>query len=393
MNYLIENCDIYCPNEIIENGILMIKGSRIHRIFSSTGDVHQITQESEVTRLDAKGGVVVPGFIDLHVHGGYNVDVTDNSLDNLGKMINFHLTKGTTGLLLTTLSGSCLTELKQQVAILSKLMDYHHSILGIHLEGPFLNTNYRGMFPADAFRQPCLKELQELVDISDNSIRMITIAPELEGAMDLINWCSQNGIVASFGHSGADYETVRKAINMGLSQATHVFNAMVPLHHRNPGGLGTALMDDRLSVQVICDGIHLHPLIIQMLVRLKGPQNICLITDANRSAGMPYGEYELGTFGTVHYNDGRVTSANGQLAGTALTMIESFRNILSFGQISFLNALHTVSTTPACSLGLSNFIGSIQEGNDADLLILDRELHITDIFLKGAQVSQGTLIQ
>ncbi|MCB1196599.1 N-acetylglucosamine-6-phosphate deacetylase, partial [bacterium] len=306
MNYLIHNCDVYTSHDIVENGLVLIKGSRIERIFPSSYNTHDLNLATNINRIDAKGGVVIPGFIDLHVHGGYNVDVTNESTDELSKMVNFHLKNGSTGLLLTTLSGSSINELKNQVKTLSRMLEFHESVLGIHLEGPFLNPQFRGMFPADAFRKPSLNELKELVEISENTIRMITIAPELDGALDIINWCSQNGIIASFGHSGADYETVRKAINLGLKHTTHVFNAMVPLHHRHPGGLGAALMDDRLSVQVICDGIHLHPLIIQMLVRLKGHHNICLITDANRSAGMPDGEYPLGNFGTVYYRDGRV---------------------------------------------------------------------------------------
>ncbi len=386
MDYLIENGDIYTPYSIIENGKVLIKGHKIAKILKKE---ESLTAAEEIAAhvIDAQGGVVIPGFIDLHIHGGAGADTTDETPESIDKIVKFHLDNGTTGMLLSTMSGSPFADLKRQLGVIQSSMDIHESVIGIHLEGPYLNPLYCGMYPPATLRKPDIDEFKELIDLSYNNIRMLTIAPELEGAFDLIRYCSQNAIVASMGHSEADYETIRKAITFGLSHVTHVCNAMKPLHHRQPGALGASLMDNRLSVQVICDGIHLHPLIVKMIMRLKGSRNVCLITDAMRAAGMPEGDYMLGKFENVHFQNGFVTSDDGALASTALTMLQSFRNILAFGDISFSQAINTVSTTPAHVLGLGNYIGSIDVGYDADILILDRDLNIQHTLLKGTPVT------
>jgi len=385
MNYVIKNGDIYTPEDIIDKGLLVLKGRKIHRILYPDS-IDQWNIDGDYTVIDAQGDVVVPGFIDLHIHGGAGADTTDSTVEDIRKIADFHLQNGTTGLLLSTMSGSSRDDLKQQVNLISQTMEYCDSILGIHLEGPYLNPDYSGMYPSSTFRLPDVNEIKELMDISFNNIRMITIAPELEGALDLIGWCAGHGIVPSLGHSKADYELILKSIALGLSHVTHIFNAMPALHHRDPGAVGAALMDDRLSVQVICDGIHLHPLIIKMIVRLKNCHNICLVTDAMRAAGMPEGTYNLGKFMKVEYKNGCIRSQEGGLASTPMTMIESFKNLIAFGDISFSQAIQAVSATPAKVLGIADITGSISEGYDADILILDRELNIKNIFLKGEQV-------
>ena len=382
MNYIIKNGDIYTSSDIMPNGSLVINGGKISQILEADHTFLDSTNETYEI-IDADNGVVIPGFIDLHVHGGYGSDTTDSQTKDIEKIVDCHTQHGTTGLLLSTMSGTTYDELKESVKLISNAMEQNPSIIGIHLEGPFLNKEYCGMYPSESLLEPDIKKLEELVEISRGNIRMITIAPELDGALDLISWCAQNKIVPSMGHTNADYELVRKAINLGLSHVTHIFNAMPPMHHRQPEAIGAALMDDRLSVQVICDGIHLHPLTIKMIARLKKCHNICLITDAMRATGMPEGEYMLGQFEKVRYKDGCVTSSDGTLASTAITMIDSLKNFLSFGDVSFLQALQTVCSTPAKVLGQERFIGVIEEGYDADILIIDRDLNIKNVFIKG----------
>ena len=386
MNYIIENIDIYKPFEIIENGTLVIKGHKIHRIFNAGELPQSYLYDEEYTRIDSFESVLIPGFIDLHIHGGGGADVTDDSETDIAKITKRHLENGTTGLLLTTFSGCGLDDLERQIENIRKSMDFNESILGIHLEGPFLNPSYCGMYPSSSFVLPDVELLKKWIKISNDTIRMITMAPELEGALDLISFCSENSIVTSIGHTDADYELVRKAINFGASSVTHIFNAMSQLHHRDPGVVGAALMEDRLSAQIICDGIHLHPLIVKMIVQLKGAQNTYLVTDAMRAAGMSPGDYNLGKFETVRYENGAVRSKDGTLASTALTMLDSLRNILAFGDVSFMHAVHMTSTTPARLLGLQNYLGAIEEGYDADLIILDRELNLKNVFLKGKKI-------
>ncbi len=386
MNYIIENGDIYTPEGIVECGSLVVNNSRIESVipYDSIEGVNVASQS--YTRVDAYRCVVIPGFIDLHVHGGGGADITDESPEQLDRLVNEHLRSGTTSQILTTFSGSTAKSIRQQVKRIADAMDFYPSVRGIHLEGPFLNPSFCGMYPAESFMLPDEDFLKSLVELSQDNIRMITIAPELEGALDLIGYCTQNDIVTSLGHSNASYELVMKSITLGLSTVTHVFNAMPQLHHRNPGSIGAALMDDRLSVQVICDGIHLHPLIINMLIKLKGHHNICLITDAMRAAGMPDGDYQLGEIGTVHLEHGCVRADDGTLASTPLTMLQSLRNILGFGDVSFIKAVHMLSSTPARVLGMGEYLGSIKKGYDADIVVLDRELNIVHVFLKGEKV-------
>lgn len=386
MNYIIENGDIYTPTEIVECGSLIIRNGRIDDIlpYDSVGLINH--NHESFTRIDAHRSVVVPGFVDLHVHGGGGADITDESPDDLEKMVNLHLKNGTTSQILTTFSGTTPDELKQQVKRIGQAKEFNEAIRGIHLEGPFLNPNYCGMYPAESFMLPDEDFLKKLVELSDDSIRMITIAPELKGALDIISYCAQNDIISALGHSEADYELVMKSITLGLSTVTHIFNAMPQLHHRRPGAIGAALMDDRLSVQLISDGIHLHPLIIKMIIQLKGFHDVCLITDAMRAAGMPDGDYKLGRMGTVHLEGGCVRADDGTLASTPLTMLQSLRNILGFGDASFLKAVHMVSTTPARVIGMGEYIGSIKKGYDADIVVINRDLNIDYVFLKGERV-------
>ncbi|MEW6534041.1 MAG: N-acetylglucosamine-6-phosphate deacetylase [Candidatus Auribacterota bacterium] len=385
MKYLIEHADIYTPTGIIHNGKILISGHTIQRILTDSEPIPLDNLES-YTVINAKRSCVIPGFIDLHSHGGGGADVTDASSDSIETFINFHLNHGTTGLMLTTMSGVPIKELSYHVEQLGKAMDTHESVVGVHLEGPYLNPEYAGMLPPEKLRIPNIKELEQLVDASYDTVRMLTLSPELEGALEMIQFCNEYGIIAALGHTGADYELVMKAITLGASHVTHIFNAMEPLHHRYPGSLGAALMDDRLSVQLICDGIHLHPLIVKMVVRLKSCFNVCLVTDAMRAAGMPDGEYMLGNFEKVHYHNGIVKDEKGNLASTGMTMLDAFRNILSFGDVSLSEAIHMTSTTPARVLGLQDYIGAIKEGLDADILIIDDELQIKSVFLKGKKL-------
>ena len=386
MNYIIENIDIYKPFEIIENGTLVIKGTKIHRIYNLNELPQSYLYDKDYTRIDSFESVLIPGFIDLHIHGGGGADVTDDNETDIDKITKLHLQNGTTGLLLTTYCEYGKKSIEQQINNIRKTMEFNESILGIHLEGPFLNPDYCGMYPSNSFLDPDIELLKKWIELSGDTIRMITLAPELKDGLELISFCAQNGIVTSIGHTKADYEQIRKAVNFGASSVTHIFNAMPQLHHREPGAVGAALMDELLSAQIICDGIHLHPLIVKLIVMLKGAQNSYLVTDAMRAAGMPYGEYKLGTFETINYKNGAVRSKDGTLASTALTMLDSLKNILAFGDVSFLQAIHMASTTPARLLGLQKYLGSIEEGYDADLLILDKELNIKNVFLKGKKI-------
>lgn len=385
MNYIITNANIHTSTEFVENGSIVIRGHIISDILRhNESPLH--TSYSGYEIIDAGGRHIIPGFIDLHCHGGGGYDVTDTTPDDIDAYINFHLHHGTTGLMLTTMSGVPIEILAEQVERLGHAMDSHESVVGVHLEGPYINKKQAGMYPPNSFRNPDTFELEQLIDTSYDTIRMITLAPELNGALELIQFCSDYGIVSAIGHTEADYNKVCQAITLGVSHVTHICNAMPQLHHREPGALGAALMDDRLSVQLICDGVHIHPLVVKMIVRLKTCMNVCLVTDAMRAAGMPHGEYRLGSFETVQYQQGYISDANGNLASTAMSMHDAFRNMLGFGDVSFNEAIQMTSTTPARVIGLQDYIGSIKAGYDADLLVMDDDLEIHHVFVKGKQI-------
>lgn len=331
--------------------------------------------------IDADGMYIVPGMIDLHVHGGNDADVLDGRIASLEKITSFHAAHGTTGLLLTVAAASpdkMLAAVRAVVEAKPKIKGAR--ILGIHLEGPYLNPAFKGVQNEKFLRRPDLAELAELIEAGDGLIRLVTLAPELLGGLEMVAYLASRGIIPSLGHSGADFAEAEAAVRRGLCHVAHFFNAMPPLHHREPGPVGLVLTTPGISLEVIADGVHVHPSILKLLWKLKG-HSLALVTDAVSAAGMPDGEY-LFAGQTVKAKDGRVTLPDGKPAGSTLTMIGAVRNMIRFAGLSIPQAFRPASLNPARILGLPGK-GRIAAGYDADLVLLNRNLAPQLVLVEG----------
>ena len=332
-------------------------------------------------RLDAVGCVVLPGFIDVHVHGGAGHDVMAGTAEALAVMARFLVRHGVTSFLPTTMSADPATTLAAVEAV-GRLCPVENGarILGVHLEGPYLSPAFAGAQALASIRPPDPKEFERL--IKAGPIRMITLAPEVPGADALIRQALAANIRVVAGHTGATFEQFASAIADGVHQATHTFNAMSGLHHRRPGALGAILSHDEVYAQLIADNVHVHPAAMNILARCKGVDKTILITDAMRASGLGEGEYDLGGQ-TVTVGDGLCRLADGTLAGSVLTMERGLANFAAAAGLPLAKAWPASSRSAATSLGLSHEIGSIAPGYRADLVVVDAELEVVATIVDG----------
>jgi N-acetylglucosamine-6-phosphate deacetylase len=367
MMKMIINGKILAPQPLPEGVGILIEGEKIKTI----APVSQFS--SSIETIDAQGKWVVPGLIDVHIHGSFGSDTMDHDHQTLDNLSQFLAKQGVTSFLPTTVASSD----SEILAVIERAGTYHqHSagsrLLGIHLEGPYLQDEYRGAQDAQ-FLRPAQPE-EYLPWLKSGVVKLMTVAPEIEGVMDLIETGQKMDVRFAIGHSDATYEMVIKAVERGLTQATHTFNAMPPLHHRNPGVLGAVLMDDRVFTQVIADGVHLHPAIVDLLFKVKGVEKNILITDAIRAAGQDDGIYVLGTQ-TITVENGVARTESGALAGSTLLLHQAIKNSAAFTHRNWQDLLPSATCVPAKSLGLENQIGSLKPGAYADIVFMD-EHHV-----------------
>lgn len=334
--------------------------------------------------FDASGHYIAPGFIDLHVHGGYGADILDGVPDSLETIACFHGKNGTTGFL-GTIAAAPFNKMIRAVANISGFTRTVNGarILGSHLEGPFLNTSCSGALNRDYFREPSLPEARELIAAGSGSVKVITLAPELPGMNGIIAMLNEEGIVTALGHSRATFLETAAAAKAGLKHLTHVFNAMSGLHHRDPGPAGAFLYNDNLSAEVIADGIHIHPFILKMLFQLKG-HKLALVSDAIAAAGLSGGNY-LFSGQKISVSGGSATLAGGRLAGSTITMLDAVKNMISKVGLSLPEAVRLASINPAGILGLTQK-GHVKNGYDADLVVLDQRLDPVLVTVEGRVV-------
>lgn len=379
----------------IENGIIVTSGRVLDgaTVLIEDGRIVEIKEKPEATRsrgvqyIDASGYFVAPGFIDIHIHGAAGYDTMDATPQAIQAIARFVAAHGVTGYLPTTMAAAPRATLiaVENVARCHQPEDgaFH---LGIHLEGPYLNPEHRGAQPQAYLRHPDPEEYQDW--LAADCVRLITIAPELEGALPFIEQGVSKGIEFAVGHSGASYEQVVAAADRGLRQATHTFNGMPGLHHRQPGTLGSVLTDDRIYAQVIVDGIHVHPTIVKLLIRAKGVSRTILITDAIRAAGLEDGKYDLGGQ-TITVQKGIARTIAGSLAGSTLTMDVGLRNVINYTGLSLAEALPMATSVPAEALGLAGRKGVLAPGADADIILLDADLNVCLTMVAGQIVYQN----
>lgn len=340
--------------------------------------------DSQKAEIDAAGKYVIPGLIDIHSHGVVNEDASDGDPEGIKKMAHFYASRGITSWCPTTMTlpEKDLTKAMQVIRAFTDMQDnideYHASCVGIHLEGPFLSQVKKGAQAAEYLQKPDAGMFRRLNEASGGLVRMVTVAPEEDEDGSFIREVSKLCTV-SLGHSAADYNMASRAFEAGASHVTHMFDGMNGIHHRDPGIIGAAF-DAEASVELICDGLHILPSVIRMAYRMF-PDHVTLISDSMRCTGMPEGVYSLGGQ-SVYVKNGKATLEDGTLAGSSLTLMDALRNAVKFG-IPLERAVRYATSIPASVIGLDTYIGKIQEGYQADLLILDRDLKLETVVIKG----------
>jgi N-acetylglucosamine-6-phosphate deacetylase len=384
---------LFTPLERIEQPLLLVEDSSIVEVTSRTR--REVPQNCRT--MDFGDGILAPGFVDIHIHGGAGHDVMeagDGALPPVERLLAAH---GVTSYFPTTVTApldatlSALTRLADAIEAAEGTPPTAEAAngalrarpLGIHLEGPFISHSRRGVHPPQDLLTPSLAAFDRFWQAARGHIRVMTIAPELPGALEVIAAASARGVCVSLGHSDADLNAARAGTDAGARHATHTFNAMRPLEQRDPGILGEVLTDSRLSADIIADGIHLDPVIVQLFLKAKGPEGAVLITDATAATGMPNGRYRLGSL-EVDVKDGRCM-AGGRLAGSVLTMDRAVRNVMQFAQWDLQHAVRLATVNPARVAG-TNGGGLLEAGAPADVLVLSPSGEVRTRMIRGAGI-------
>lgn len=358
-------------------GDILIENGKISRV------AEKLDVEADVQiEASGKNWTAFPGFIDIHIHGAAGHDAMDATPEALAGIAGALPKEGTTSFLATTMTQSdeAISEALDNIRAFHA-HDGHAEMLGVHLEGPFISAKRAGAQPVEHIIEASYPLFREWQKKSGNQIRLITLAPETRGAMELIKKLAEEGVIASIGHSDATFEEVQAAVRSGASHVTHLYNQMSPFHHRNPGVVGGALMEDELMVELIADFIHSHPASVELAYRQKGAERLVLITDAMRAKGLPPGVYDLGGQDVqVTNKDARLAAGN--LAGSILTMDGAMRNVQSVTGCSVSELVAMTSFNAANELGLAHK-GKIKSGADADIAILDQDLNVQLTICRG----------
>ncbi|WP_208036660.1 N-acetylglucosamine-6-phosphate deacetylase [Streptomyces cyanogenus] len=369
---MLTGANVVLPTGTVKNGRLAIEGTRI------TG-----TPPAGAQVIDVTGHWLVPGFVDLHNHGGGGASFSGSAEDVL-TAVRTHRAHGTTTLVASTVTDE-MDLLVRQAGLLSELAE-QGEIAGIHFEGPFISPCRKGAHSEGLLRDPDPAEVRKLIDAARGRAKMVTLATELPGGIDSVRLLAEHGVIAAIGHTDAGYEQTIEAIDAGATVATHLFNAMPALNHRAPGPVAALLEDERVTVELINDGVHLHPAALELAFRHAGADRVAFITDAMDAAGTGDGRYMLGPL-EVEVSEGVARLVEGgSIAGSTLTLDRAFRRAVTVDKLSVEDTVTALSANPARLLGLSDRIGSLEPGKDADLVLLDADFELKGVMRQGEWV-------
>ncbi|MFG2473996.1 N-acetylglucosamine-6-phosphate deacetylase [Streptomyces fagopyri] len=364
---------VVLPTGVVDGGRVIVDGTRI---------AGSAAEDAPAT--DLSGHWLVPGFVDLHNHGGGGASFTSGTVEEVLRGVHTHRLHGTTTVVASTVTGD-MDGLAQRAGLLSELAE-QGDIAGIHFEGPFISPCRKGAHSEELLRDPDPAEVRKLIDAARGRARMVTLATELPGGLDSVRLLAEHGVIAAIGHTDATYEQTVEAIEAGATVATHLFNAMPPLGHRTPGPIAALLEDERITVELINDGTHLHPAALQLAFHHAGADRVAFITDAMDAAGFGDGRYLLGPL-EVEVSEGVARLVEGgSIAGSTLTLDRAFQRAVTIDRLPVEAVVAALSANPAKLLGAYDRVGSLEPGKDADLVVLDAEFALKGVMRKGEWV-------
>jgi N-acetylglucosamine-6-phosphate deacetylase len=372
--------------EIADAGILICED-----VIEAIGPRSGMTLPAGAQEIRATDKTAIPGFLDVHIHGAGGHDVMEGNANALRAITRKVSEYGTTSLVATTVTASTDETLRAVEGIAGYIAHQHETevpraeVLGIHFEGPFISRQRRGVHPAEWIQLPSAETLSRFLRAAAGNARILTIAPEVLGAAPCIDAAREAGLVVSMGHTDATYEQARAAMARGARSATHVYNAMRPFTHRDPGVIGAVLTSPDVNAELIADGVHVEEAAMKLLLMAKGAAHVTLVSDGLSATGMPDGKYMLGSLEVI-VSGGICRNAEGTLAGSTLTLDRALRNIVALGA-SLTDAVRMLTLNPATLLGIEFKKGSLRAGADADILLLDEGLHITNVWARGVTVN------
>nr|WP_322657945.1 N-acetylglucosamine-6-phosphate deacetylase [Streptomyces justiciae] len=370
---MLSGATVVLPTGTVQNGRVIIDGDKI---------IGAAPENAQV--IDVTGHTLVPGFVDIHNHGGGGASFTSGTADDVLTGIHTHRVHGTTTLVASTVTGD-MDFLAQRAGLLSELAE-QGDIAGIHFEGPFISPCRKGAHSEELLRDPDPAEVRKLIDAARGKAKMVTLATELPGGIDSVRLLAEHGVIAAIGHTDATYEQTVEAIDAGATVATHLFNAMPALGHRTPGPIAALLEDERITVELINDGTHLHPAALQLAFHHKGADRVAFITDAMDAAGFGDGRYMLGPL-EVEVSEGVARLVEGgSIAGSTLTLDRAFKRAVTVDRLPVEDAVAALSANPARLLGMADRIGSLEPGRYADLVLLDADFELKGVMRRGEWV-------
>lgn len=374
---------VVTPEGVIEDGLVLSTEGRLTYV----GPAHEAQPLTDSTIIEAQGKLVVPGLIDTHVHGSHGDDVMLNGAEGIRRISRALLRYGTTSYLPSTISAQHddLLRAIEDCVKAEENPDLAAEIIGVHVEGPFINPGKKGAQPRSGIRDPDPTQCLEYLRAAPGRIKIMTLAPELPGAIDLVRLLHENSVIASLGHSEADYETALAAIDAGASHATHLYNAMPALHHRQPNLTTACLNEPAIRAEIILDGIHVAPEMARLAAKVKGRDGLILVTDAMAAVGCPDGNYKLGD-SEVRVQGERCTLMDGvTIASSMLTMNRAIDKAIAFMGVSLVDAVYMASLLPATLCGVADRKGSLEKGKDADLALLNEDFSVF-MTIRGGEV-------